>query len=88
MFDKIPENYYYEGIGWLGALLFLVSYAFLITGQWKSTQAIYHMFNLLGGIFLVINTCYFGSWSATFINAVWALIALYGLFKDKHLNFF
>lgn len=81
MLSHLPESYYIEALGWAGALFFLVSYALLVKGYWKSTRLIYHIFNLLGSILLVVNTLYFGSWSATFINAAWGLIALYGIIK-------
>ena len=72
-----------EVIGWLGALAFLLSYFFLISGKWSSTSFIYHLFNILGGVMLTVNTIYYRSFSAAFINLAWALIAAYGVYKDQ-----
>lgn len=68
--------------GWLGAFCFLVSYFLLITKVWKSTSVIYHLFNILGGLLLTVNTLYDVSYPSAFINFTWALIAFYGLYSD------
>lgn len=76
----------FDGLGWLGALLFLISYFLLITKKWSSTSFKFHLYNLLGGVFLSMSTFYDGSYPATFINAAWAIIAGYGMFKDQFLK--
>lgn len=73
----------FELLGWLGAVFFLIAYFYLVKGKWSSDATIYHVFNILGGLFLVINTVFYQVWSAVFINAAWSAIAVFGLFKKK-----
>jgi hypothetical protein len=72
-----------DGLGWLGAMCFLVSYFFLITKKWKSNSMRYHLSNLFGALFLVANTIYDASFPSVFINGTWAGIALMGMWMDK-----
>ncbi|RZK42393.1 MAG: hypothetical protein EOO90_07195 [Pedobacter sp.] len=58
----------FDGLGWLGALLFLISYFLLVTKRWASTSFKFHLFNVFGGLFLSMSTLYDGSYPATFIN--------------------
>ena len=71
----------FEVLGWFGAVLFLVAYWNLVKGEWSSGSAVYHRYNLAGGLLLVVNTLYYEAWAAVFINAAWAAIAGYGLFR-------
>ena len=73
----------YQGMGWLGTLLFLVSYYLLVTKKWRLSSYAFHISNLLGGILLGINTYVDHSYPAAFINIAWALLALYGMYNDK-----
>lgn len=73
-------NLLFEGLGWLGSICFLLAYYMLIRGKWRSDQAVYHWFNLVGGIFFVANGAYYSAWAVIFINLAWGLIACYGLF--------
>ncbi|NVJ47395.1 MAG: hypothetical protein HWE07_09715, partial [Cytophagia bacterium] len=43
----------------------------------------YHVYNILGSIFLVINTVWDYSYAAAMANLFWGLIALYGLVKFR-----
>lgn len=74
----------FEAFGWTGAILFLLAYWKLVRGQWSSNSLSYHIYNLLGGLLLVLNTLYYEAWAAVFINAAWAAIAGFGLMQ-RHL---
>ncbi len=69
-------------LGWIGALLFLISYLLLILKRWKPTSIIYHVFNIAAGIFTGISAWYDFSFPSAFINLVWAAIAIFGLYSD------
>lgn len=75
----------FDTIGWLGALLFLVSYFLLIIKKWKSTSIAFHISNILGGVLVGVSALYDHSYPSAFINFAWALIALYGFYTD-HLK--
>ncbi|MFC3417843.1 CBU_0592 family membrane protein [Algoriphagus hitonicola] len=70
-------------LGWLGAFCFLVSYGLLIGGKWKSNDLKYHLANVLGAVLLCINTWYDSSFPSVMINAIWGLIAVYGIKKSN-----
>lgn len=70
-------------LGWLGAFLFLLSYFLLIIQQWKSTSFLFHLFNILGGLLVGASALYDMSYPAAFINIVWVLIAIYGMYNDQ-----
>lgn len=73
----------YSAMGWLGVLLFLISYYLLIIKKWESTSYAYHIFNLLGGLLLGINCYVDQSYASAFINIIWGFIALYGMYHDQ-----
>ncbi|HAA11924.1 MAG TPA: hypothetical protein DCE41_09585 [Cytophagales bacterium] len=83
MAPTISYSVFVEVLGWSGALFFLVAYYLLITKRWKSDNVYYHLFNIAGGVLLTVNTIYFSAWSAAAINAIWAVIALLGLVRDR-----
>lgn len=70
-------------LGWLGALLFLVSYFLLVIKRWKSTSFNFHICNILGGFFVGISALYDLSFPSAFINFAWGFIALYGMYNDQ-----
>jgi hypothetical protein len=69
--------------GWLGALLFLISYLLLIIKKWSATSLVFHLFNVFGGVLLFLSAMYDHSYPAAFINLAWAFIAAYGIFNDN-----
>jgi len=73
----------FDTIGWIGALLFLISYFLLISKRWLATSFAFHICNILGGVLLSISTLYNASYPATLVNLVWAIIAAYGMYNDQ-----
>ncbi|ERM81785.1 hypothetical protein P872_19210 [Rhodonellum psychrophilum GCM71 = DSM 17998] len=76
-------KFWMDGLGWLGAVCFLASYYLLITKKWKSSSFKYHLANLLGALFLVVNTLYDTSFPSVFINLCWAAMAVLGMVVDR-----
>lgn len=72
-----------QGIGWVGTILFIYAYIQLNRGVWTVKTPRYHFYNILGSIFLVVNTVWDYSYAAAMANLFWGLIALYGLIKFK-----
>lgn len=77
-------DYTVQAIGWLGTILFIISYVQLNRGIWTLQTRKYHVYNILGSIFLVINTLYDFSFAAAMANLFWGIVACYGLLKYKH----
>ncbi len=63
-------------IGWVGAAALIIAYA-LVSSKRLSGQAIpFQVLNLFGGILLIVNTLYYRAYPSSFLNLVWAGIAL------------
>lgn len=71
----------FELIGWLGAVLYIVSYFLLARGTWKQNQPKYHALNLSGAACLVIHAIYLHDMANVLVNAVWAGIALVAIYN-------
>ncbi|TRX59917.1 hypothetical protein FNH22_07640 [Fulvivirga sp. M361] len=82
----ISSEYFILSMGWLGTVLFIVSYLQLNRGKWTVKTKTYHVFNILGSLFLVINTIYDHSYPATTANLFWGLIACYGMWKYRKVE--
>ncbi len=68
-------------LGWAGALAVLLAYGLVSNHKVKGDSQIYQWLNLAGGIFLLINTIYFGAIPSAFVNVVWIGIAVVALIK-------
>jgi hypothetical protein len=68
-------------LGWVGSLEVIAAYGLNSFQKLKSTSAIFQLLNLTGGIFLIINTLYYGAYPSTFINIVWVAIAVPALYQ-------
>ena len=73
-------NYTIEVIGWVAAGLMLSAYLLLTAGRISGYSRIYHWLNVLSGAGFIINSGWNGAYPSAFINVVWMMIGLYGLF--------
>jgi len=73
-------KYTIEIVGWLAAALMLSAYLLLTSGRISSRSNLYHWMNVLSGAGFVINSGWNGAYPSAFINVIWALIGLYGVF--------
>ncbi len=70
-------------VGWVGTGCILLAYIMLSSGRLQGGSYGYQGLNLLGGIFLVVNTVYYGAYPSTFLNFVWAIIAIVALLQMR-----
>ena len=66
-------------LGWMGAFLILTAYAFISFKKVEGSSIKYQLLNIVGSVFLVINTYYYGAIPSTIVNIVWAIIALFAI---------
>lgn len=71
----------FELMGWLGAVLYIISYFLLARGIWKQNQAKYHALNLSGAACLIIHAIYLHDMANILVNTVWAGIALVSIYN-------
>ena len=70
-----------EAIGWLAALLILVSYILVSTGRLTGQSIVYQWMNVFGSAGFVVNAGWHGAFPSTALNAVWCAIGLGMLWK-------
>jgi hypothetical protein len=63
-------------IGWVGSGLVVLAYGLVSSNHMKGNSVSYQILNLMGGIFLLVNTVYFGAYPSSFTNMVWIFIAI------------
>lgn len=73
-----------DGVGWLGAGLLLVAYAFVSFRKLRADSLWYQSMNGLGSLFLVVNTFYYRAFPSTFVNVVWITIAIAAAVRMKN----
>lgn len=63
-----------EVIGWLGAIALLAGYYLIQTQTAKHDDLLYILLNIIGAIFLTINTLYHRAYPSVVTNLIWAMI--------------
>jgi len=66
-------------IGWTGSAAVIVAYVLVSVNRLKGDSAVYQLLNLVGGVFLIVNTLYWGAYPSAFVNLVWVGIAIFAL---------
>lgn len=77
----IDFRFWVDLIGWAGALAVLLAYALISARKLKGDSRAFQLLNLAGGVFLLINTVYFGALPSAFVNLVWIGIAVVALVR-------
>ena len=76
-------QWWVEFIGWIGALLILLSYGLLTLKRLRTDSTAYQWMNLLGAVGLIANGAWNGAFPSVFLNVVWLGIAGYALFQAR-----
>ncbi|MCY7352012.1 MAG: hypothetical protein LH606_15335 [Cytophagaceae bacterium] len=79
-------NYLIESLGWIGSLVMLIAYILNLRGRWTNHHPLYLWFNVVGGVFLVINTYFHQAYAATGLEVVWVIVALPSLLKHWRIR--
>jgi len=78
------NNYvWFDAIGWVGAAALLVAYAMVSYKKLEGDSATYQLLNISGSLLLAANTIFYGSYPSTFVNLIWAGIAVFANAKRK-----
>lgn len=70
-------------IGWLGSAAVIVAYVMVSTNRLRGDAVAYQLLNLIGGVFLALNTVYLGAYPSTIVNLMWIGIAIFALARAK-----
>lgn len=68
-------------LGYIGMVVLLASFGLISMNKITANHASYQWMNLIGSIFLMINTYYYGALPSALLNLVWLFIALVYLIK-------
>jgi hypothetical protein len=78
------SNYvWFDGIGWVGAVALLIAYALVSFKKLEGDSAAFQLLNIGGSILLAANTIFYGSYPSTFVNLIWAGIAVFSIAARK-----
>jgi hypothetical protein len=76
---------WFDAIGWVGAAALLVAYAMISHKKLEGDSGAYQLLNISGSILLAANTIFYGSYPSTFVNLIWAGIAIFSIVTRKRV---
>ena len=77
---------WFDAIGWVGAIALLIAYAMVSHKKLEADSAMYQFLNISGSLLLAANTIFYGSYPSTFVNLIWAGIAVFSIATRKRLS--
>jgi hypothetical protein len=81
------NNYiWFDAIGWVGAAALLVAYAMVSHKKLEGDSATYQLLNVSGSLLLAANTIFYGSYPSTFVNLIWAGIAVFSIAARRRVS--
>jgi len=79
------NSIWFDAVGWLGAAFLLVAYAMVSYKKLEADSTIYQLLNIIGSIFLVANTIFYRAYPSSFVNVIWAVIAILSITTRKRM---
>lgn len=80
------NHVWFDAIGWLGATALLVAYAMVSSRRWEGHSSPFQLLNIGGSLLLAANTIFYGSYPSTFVNLVWAAIAIFSIARTRRTS--
>ena len=77
---------WFDTIGWVGAAALLVAYAMVSHKKLEGDSATYQLLNISGSLLLAVNTIFYGSYPSTFLNLIWAAIAVFSIAARRRVS--
>ena len=77
------NHIWFDAIGWTGAALLLVAYAMVFSKKLEVDSTAYQ---LIGSVFLVANTIFYRAYPSSFVNVIWAGIAIFSIAARRRLS--
>ena len=72
----MKSNMWVDAIGWVGAVALLIAYALVSHKRMEADSSTFQLLNIGGSLLLAANTIFYGSYPSTFVNLIWAGIAI------------
>ena len=80
------NHVWFDAIGWVGAAALLIAYAMVSHKRLEGDSATYQFLNIGGSLLLAANTIFYGSYPSTFVNLIWAAIAIFSIATRKRIS--
>jgi hypothetical protein len=80
------NHLWFDAIGWVGAATLLVAYGMVSARKWEGHSSVCQFLNVGGSLLLAANTIFYGSYPSTFVNLVWAAIAIFTIATTKRVS--
>jgi hypothetical protein len=77
---------WFDAIGWVGAAALLIAYAMVSHKKLEGDSSTYQLLNISGSLLLAANTIFYGSYPSTFVNLIWAGIAVFSIARSKRVS--
>jgi len=73
-------------LGWVGSVCLILGYWLSSKGHLSAQSFTYQILNLVGSVCLIINSTYYHAYPSSFVNIVWAFVAISSLRHKKPLS--
>jgi hypothetical protein len=80
------NHFWFDAVGWLGAAALLVAYAMVSSRRLEGHSVSFQLLNIGGSLLLAANTIFYGSYPSTFVNLIWAAIAVFSIATQKRIS--
>jgi hypothetical protein len=80
------NQFWFDAVGWAGAAALLIAYAMVSHKKLEGDSGTYQALNISGSLLLAANTIFYGSYPSTFVNLIWAGIAVFAIARRKQLS--
>ncbi len=80
------NHLWFDAIGWVGAAALLLAYAMVSARKWEGHPPAFQLLNVGGSLLLAANTIFYGSYPSTFVNLIWAVIAIFSIATRKRVS--
>jgi hypothetical protein len=82
----MKNHVWFDTIGWAGAVALLIAYALISFKRLEGDSTTFQFLNIGGSVLLAANTIFYGSYPSTFVNLIWAGIAVFSLATRRRLT--
>jgi len=79
------DHVWFDTIGWAGAVALLIAYALISFKRLEGDSTTFQFLNIGGSVLLAANTIFYGSYPSTFVNLIWAGIAVFSIATRKRV---
>ena len=79
------NHVWFDTIGWAGAVALLIAYALISFKSLEGDSTTFQFLNIGGSVLLAANTIFYGSYPSTFVNLIWAGIAVFSIATRKRV---